>query len=437
MKKNYILLTMALMSTFCGSLSAQNVGIGTKVPDNSAVLDISSSDKGLLIPRLSIEERNKISNPADGLLIYQTNENTGFYYFENDSWNELSPTEAKAVAGTDGDWTVVGNGGLNHNTNFIGTTTNVPLVFKVNGQRNIFLDINDGTATPYAHSGTGSMFFGLGSGSVNTGKFNTGIGVNTLSSNTTGFYNTAIGFQSLNKNTTGKLNVAIGNYALLNNISGNNNYAIGNNSLENIASGDHNVAIGTQALAGKTSGASNVAIGRGAGQSNLSGSNNIFIGKFAGSAETGSDKLYISNTATTTPLIYGDFSAKFVSIGDVDPAKRASANTSGGYNLLVKGGILTEKVKVALASSADWADYVFEPSYELMSLEDVESFTKLNKHLPNVPSADEMALNGLDVNQTSKMFMEKIEELTLYMIDLNKQVKELKEENLKLKSRLK
>ena len=93
---------------------------------------------------------------------------------------------------------------------------------------------------------------------------------------------------------------------------------------------------------------------------------------------------------------------------------------------MVKGGILTEKVKVALASTADWADYVFEDSYSLMPLSEVEAFTKANKHLPNVPSADEMVNNGLDVGQTSKMLMEKIEGLTLYLIELNKEVQELK-----------
>jgi hypothetical protein len=69
----------------------------------------------------------------------------------------------------------------------------------------------------------------------------------------------------------------------------------------------------------------------------------------------------------------------------------------------------------------------------MMSLEEVEAFTIKNKHLPNVPSAEEMVKTGLDVSQTSKMFMEKIEELTLYMIEMNKEIKALKEENAKLK----
>ena len=70
-----------------------------------------------------------------------------------------------------------------------------------------------------------------------------------------------------------------------------------------------------------------------------------------------------------------------------------------------------------------------------MPLNEVESYTQKNKHLPNVPSADEMSASGLDVGQTSKMFMEKIEELTLYLIQLNKEIDALKAENLQLKNK--
>jgi hypothetical protein len=62
-----------------------------------------------------------------------------------------------------------------------------------------------------------------------------------------------------------------------------------------------------------------------------------------------------------------------------------------------------------------------------MPLAEVEAFTKANKHLPNVPSAEEMVANGLDVAATNKMLMEKIEELTLYVIELNKEVQSLKD----------
>lgn len=61
-------------------VTAQNVGIGTTLPDNSAILDVSSTDKGLLVPRMDAAQRTAIASPAKGLLIYQTQSPEGFYY---------------------------------------------------------------------------------------------------------------------------------------------------------------------------------------------------------------------------------------------------------------------------------------------------------------------------------------------------------------------
>jgi hypothetical protein len=91
-----------------------------------------------------------------------------------------------------------------------------------------------------------------------------------------------------------------------------------------------------------------------------------------------------------------------------------------GYRLFVDQGILTEKVKVAVAGSAQWSDYVFAKDYNLMPLDEVEQFVKKNKHLPNVPSADEMVKEGNDLGKTDAKLLEKIEELTLYVIELNR-----------------
>lgn len=107
--------------------------------------------------------------------------------------------------------------------------------------------------------------------------------------------------------------------------------------------------------------------------------------------------------------------------------------TPDGYKLFVEQGILTEKVKVAVAGQVDWADYVFAPDYKLMPLEEVEQFTKENKHLPNVPSASEMVTNGLDVAKMDAKLLEKIEELTLYVVKQNNENKELKTELKKQK----
>ena len=96
-----------------------------------------------------------------------------------------------------------------------------------------------------------------------------------------------------------------------------------------------------------------------------------------------------------------------------------------GFQLFVKDGILTERLRVAVANSDRWADFVFQKDYRLMPLKEVEKFIKHHQHLPNVPSAEEMVKNGLDVTETSAKLMEKLEELTLYMIEANKKIEAL------------
>ena len=91
-------------------------------------------------------------------------------------------------------------------------------------------------------------------------------------------------------------------------------------------------------------------------------------------------------------------------------------------HLSVDGKIYCEEVKVQL--SENWADYVFADNYKLQSLEEVESYIKENKHLPNVPSAEEVEEKGLNVSEMLKKQMEKIEELTLYVIEQNKKLEE-------------
>ncbi len=79
------------------------------------------------------------------------------------------------------------------------------------------------------------------------------------------------------------------------------------------------------------------------------------------------------------------------------------------------------------------ADYVFDENYDLKSLSEVENYVKENKHLPGVPSASEIAENGMSVSQMSNLLLEKVEELTLHMIELQKENKALKAEVESLK----
>ena len=117
----------------------------------------------------------------------------------------------------------------------------------------------------------------------------------------------------------------------------------------------------------------------------------------------------------------------------VDPTELTDMSTSG-YRLHVKNGIITEKVKVDLI--ADWADYVFEEDYDLRTLEEVESYINTNGHLPDIPSAEEVAEQGIDVAEMDTKLLQKIEELTLYMIDLKKQNDALNQEIESLKEQV-
>jgi len=104
------------------------------------------------------------------------------------------------------------------------------------------------------------------------------------------------------------------------------------------------------------------------------------------------------------------------------------------YELAVGGGIVAEEVLVQL--QAVWPDYVFENGYELMPLGEVETYVAAHKHLPGVISASEVAENGLSVGQTQKMQMEKIEELFLHMIELEKRVQTLDAQNKALQAQI-
>jgi hypothetical protein len=96
---------------------------------------------------------------------------------------------------------------------------------------------------------------------------------------------------------------------------------------------------------------------------------------------------------------------------------------SSAYKLLVNGKIKAEEVNVLV----DVADYVFEPHYDLRSLEEVEAYIKENKHLPGVPGKAEVDVTGFEVGFMTNKVLEKVEELTLYIIELKKENKELKE----------
>ena len=101
-----------------------------------------------------------------------------------------------------------------------------------------------------------------------------------------------------------------------------------------------------------------------------------------------------------------------VGIGTTNPTSKLSVN----------GNIRAKEIVV----ETGWADFVFDEKYKLSNLDSVETYIKLNKHLPGIPSANEIGTNGLKVGEVQTKMMEKIEELTLYVIELKKEIELLK-----------
>lgn len=102
-------------------------------------------------------------------------------------------------------------------------------------------------------------------------------------------------------------------------------------------------------------------------------------------------------------------------------------------NLAVNGNITTQKVKV---TQQGWSDFVFDSTYQLPAIRDVEQFIKTHKHLPEIPPAQQVAAEGVDIGDITARLLQKIEELTLYMIDQHKKVDTLIHENHLLKEQV-
>ncbi len=109
-----------------------------------------------------------------------------------------------------------------------------------------------------------------------------------------------------------------------------------------------------------------------------------------------------------------------VAIGTIDPK---------GYRLAVGGKAIAEEVVVKL--QANWPDYVFEKNYNLPTLAEVETYINQNKHLPEVPAANEIEKNGIKLGEMNMLLLKKVEELTLYVLEQNK-MNQIQSDEIKL-----
>ncbi len=365
---NKKLLFIILPFIFFSYGFTQSIGIGTTTPNASSILDIKSNNKGVLLPRTSTTSRNAIVNPAKGLLLYDTT-TSGFWFHSGSAWAQLS--------GAGNGWSLTGNAGINPATNFIGTTDNQPLRFRVNN-----------AWAGEIHPSNGNVFFGIDAGASNTGgQSNTAIGIHSLFSNTNGYSNTANGNYALSFNSTGFENTANGSGSLFFNTIGNDNTAMGVNAVNGNTTASQNTGIGNNALFSQSFSnggtawiSGNTAIGYAALYANQptstsDGINNTAVGNLVLTANTtgwdntgiGVTALYtnttgIENTAIgRQSLFYNTNGSDNTATGykalrnnttgsynTVDGPQALYSNTSGNFNTAIGGNALFNNISGSL-----------------------------------------------------------------------------------------
>lgn len=402
MKKTLTLFFAAALTANC--VHAQNTfpvtgsaGIGTAAPNASSLLEMVSTSKGLLIPRMTVAQRNAIISPATGLMIFQTNNTPGFYYYSGTAWNAVSsksanqtlsnltaPTAINQSLVPAADNVVdIGSPTLNWRNLYLqgGIYLGGSRILNLNGNNS---SVGFGTlynlSLGYGNTAVGNSALALTTNgnrntatghlalySNTTGSWNAAHGAEALYANTTGEFNTANGFYALNKNTTGDRNTANGSYSMYNNTTGRLNSAVGVDALFANTTGSANVANGFEALHDNTTGYSNVGIGVGTLRLNTTASNLVAIGdsalynngggliypeEAAANTAIGSKSLFsnghgyfnsalgywslYANTQGSSNTACGVYALRFNTIGSFNTAMGQSAlasNTEGNFNI--------------------------------------------------------------------------------------------------------
>jgi trimeric autotransporter adhesin len=359
------------------------------------------------------------------------------------------------------------------------------------GIQNIFIGKNSGYSNT---SGEYNYFSGSNSGYYNTtGSYNSFFGTVAGFNNSTGSYNYFSGYGAGLANTTGGRNIFLGNSTGISNTVGDENSFFGVNAGYRNSTGSRNIMIGSGSGYYNTTGNDNTYIGSnivsppainnatGIGaNASVTASNTIVLGNAAttitGAGLGSGSGLRFANLTSASPAGVGgankalsvDAAGNVILVGIVGATTTAvggpvaenwkesdgylyNNSTNGvvikgtgldGNSLIVKGGVLSKEVNVKVEGSESWPDYVFKPNYKRMTLGEVEKFISINGHLPNVPSATEMAKTGNNLGQTDVKLLEKVEELTLYLLDMKKandaqaaELKALKQQVSKLRKK--
>lgn len=260
-----ILAVLLTLNSFAQNVAINETGAAA---DPSAILDVSSPDKGILIPR--INDHNTVPTPATGLLVYDTVDDT-FWYFDGAQWLPLLSTNSG--------WRILGNDLTDANINFLGTTDAQAMMFRANNTAAGRLDYD-----------------ALVSGSALGTKGVTALGLNALSSNSSGYYNSAFGYGAGSSVTNGRDNTFVG-YNSGNATNGIRNTLIGSQAGAAMTTGPDNVVIGAEALRDAPSAFTSVWIGSLAGQFSTGGSNNVVMGHQAGRYLESSNNVLLGHEA--------------------------------------------------------------------------------------------------------------------------------------------
>lgn len=356
-----LILQFVLILLFFSSFTYAQVGIGTPNPDSSAMLQISSKNKGVLFPNIalsSLTDKVTVPSPADGLIVWNTGTGglaeIGFYYWNNLKWNMLSVTGGNGTnaggGSTTTNWNNTGTNSGNYggsNTNLsLGTNTLDDLVFKVNsvkaGRLGTDNSVSLGTGSNAGQNGiaigTGSSAYqGVSVGNDASVTANDAVALGNKSS-AAGYQSTAVGYNAkTNKNES----VAIGNNSFTDGFQStaigynakttkNETTAIGNSATAN---GFQSIALGYKAT---TNSNSETALGYNTVTNN---ENSTALGSGANALGQFSTALgYGATTSQANAVVLGNSNAN-VAIGTSTPNTSARLDVSGQYKLGEKGTV--------------------------------------------------------------------------------------------------
>lgn len=281
-----------------------------------------------------------------------------------------------------------------------------------------------GLSTTATNGGGSNTFVGYQAGQgTSSGMQNTFVGFRAGSPNTVGSRNTFVGYQIGQLNTDGSDNVFMGYNAGGRSLRGNRNIGIGVGAGLFSDDASDNTLIGSNALGEGTNLHNATAIGANA---RVSASNALILGN---SANVGIGNSAPQSKLELTADADNQSGLRFTKLTAQSPIVSGATDrfltVSSTGDVTLGSQLSTQSLVVRTVSPGQWADAVFAPGYRLRPLTEVAAFIEQNKHLPDVPSAETMTQQGVNLTDLLATLLRKNEELTLYVIEQQKRIDQL------------